>query len=191
MWIPAFDAASSSRRALSSRLRANRSNNCRTRGSAATAFARRKNATPSRSSFRTAASETSYGSSAVTIGPPEYGWGWKSARPLSRLLAGRCRPLDAPAELFLRQLRHHLWGPRRVPNDVDVRLPDSGEGFDFSLHVLVQVPRGGTPGRCQRHPDRDLALRLVQLDVVHEPEIVDVDRDFRVVALLEDADDLF
>src|SRR5438309_514679 len=40
---------------------------------------------------------------------------------------------DAPAELLLRGLGHHLRGPRRVPDDVHRRFLDALELLEFPL----------------------------------------------------------
>src|SRR2546425_626160 len=91
------------RRAPPPRPRARGSNPCRTRGSAAITFARRKNAAPSRSSLRTAPSDASGCLSPVT--------------GIHQNTDGRRNPAfpyqdfsrsDAPAELLLGDLGHHL-----------------------------------------------------------------------------------
>src|SRR2546427_1115871 len=95
---------------------------------------------------------------------------------------------DAPAELLLRGLGHHLWRPRRIPDDVHRRLFDALKLLDLALHVLVDVCGRGTSGSREGHFDVDLAFVRLELDVVHEAEVVDVDRDLGIVALAEDAD---
>src|SRR5580765_3110899 len=64
--------------------------------------------------------------------------------------------------------------PGRLEHDVDgdVRL---AQCLDVLLHVLRNLPRRRTALRGQRHADRD--LRLVDVDAVDEPEVVDVDGD--------------
>src|SRR5947208_9385385 len=98
---------------------------------------------------------------------------------------------DAPAELLLRRLGHHLGRPRWLPDDVHDRFLDALELLELSLHVLVDVCRSGASGGGQGHLDIDLALVRLDVDVVHQTEIIDVDRDFGVVALPQDADHFF
>src|SRR6266571_7018729 len=86
---------------------------------------------------------------------------------------------DAPAELLLRRLGHHLGRPRRVPDDVDLRLFDPRQLLELPLDVLVDVRGRGAARRGERHFHADLAVGRVQVDVVDE---------VRVVALPEDAD---
>src|SRR2546425_10080133 len=95
---------------------------------------------------------------------------------------------DAPAELLLRGLGHHLGRPRGIPDDVHRRLFDPLKLLELPLHVLVDVRGRGTSGSGQGHADVDLAFVRLELDVVHEAEVVDVDRDLGIVALSEDAD---
>src|SRR3989440_3716216 len=109
------------------------------------------------------------------------------------LVAGSHGPdgSDAPAELLLRRLGHHLGRPRWLPDDVHDRFLDALELFELSLHVLMDVCRSGASGGGQGHLDIDLALVRLEVDVVHQTEVVDVDRDFGVVALPQDADHFF
>src|SRR5437867_569783 len=181
--------ASSISRAPSSRSLARRSKSCRTRGSAAISFARRKKVTPSRSSLTTTPSGDSGSLSPITVCPPEYGWRGNRARPYQDFSGRPGRASDPPAELLLRGLGHHLGGPRRVPDDVHDRLLHTGEGLDLPLDILVEIPRSGASGRREGHPDCDLPVGLAEVDVVHEPQVVDVDRDLGVVALLQHPDD--
>src|SRR5438093_1524539 len=53
---------------------------------------------------------------------------------------------DAPAELLLRRLGHHLGRPGWLPDDVHDRLLDALELFELSLYVLVDVCRSGASG---------------------------------------------
>src|SRR4029450_5370986 len=77
--------------------------------------------------------------------------------------------------------------PGRGEDDVDgdVRLPERDEAL---LHFLRYWPGGRASFGGERHADRD--LRLVDLDAVDQSEVVDVDRDLRVVALADRAHDL-
>src|SRR5439155_818929 len=52
------------------------------------------------------------------------------------------------------------------------------------------VRGGGASRGGQRHLDVDLPL-VLEVDVVDESQVVDVDRDLRVVALPQDADHVF
>src|SRR3990170_3355662 len=97
---------------------------------------------------------------------------------------------DAPAELLLRRLGHHLGGPGGLPDDVHVGLLDPRELLKLPLHVMLDVRGRGAAGRREGHPDLDLARAVADLDVVDETQVVDVDRDLRVVALLEHGHDL-
>src|SRR5437867_2421624 len=98
---------------------------------------------------------------------------------------------DAPAELLLRRLGHHLGRPGWLPDDVHDRLLDALELFELSLYVLVDVCRSGASGGGEGHLDINLALVRLEVDVVHKTEVVDVDRDLGVVALPQDADHFF
>src|SRR5437762_6009423 len=93
---------------------------------------------------------------------------------------------DAPAELLLRRLGHHLGRPRWLPDDVHDRLLDALELFELSLHVLVDVCRSGAPGGGQGHLDIDLALVRLEVDVVHQTEVIDVARALGRVALIQE-----
>src|SRR5213594_2254663 len=95
---------------------------------------------------------------------------------------------DAPTELLLRGLGHHLRRPRRIPDDVHRRLFDALKLLELSLHVLVDVRRRRASRGGERHADVDLTFLRLELDVVHEAEIVNVDLDLGIVALPEDAD---
>src|SRR5437867_3011295 len=98
---------------------------------------------------------------------------------------------DAPAELLLRRLGHHLGRPGWLPDDVHDRLLDALELFVLSLRVLVDVCRSGASGGGEGHLDINLALVRLEVDVVHQTEVIDVDRDLGVVALPQDADHFF
>src|SRR2546426_970860 len=95
---------------------------------------------------------------------------------------------DAPTELLLRGLGHHLGRPRGIPDDAHRGLFDALKLLELPLHVLVDVRGRGASRSGERHFDVDLAFLRLELDVVHEAEVVDVDRDLRIVALSEDAD---
>src|SRR2546430_16899927 len=58
---------------------------------------------------------------------------------------------------------------------------------DLSRHVLVNVCRSRTCGGGEGHLDIDLDFVRLEVDVVHQTEVVDVDRDLGVVALPQDA----
>src|SRR3990170_7729634 len=158
-----------------------------TRGSVTREVARRKNATPSRSTCAAMRSASPLGGCAFeggrllagTGGRAYWGWVmkiWHSDRS------------DAHAELFLRDLRHRLWRPRRVPHDLYLRLLHAGERLDLPLHVRGEIRGRGAARGGERHLDHD--PRVTDVDVVHESEVVNVDRDLRVVALLQHRDDV-
>src|SRR5713101_8136626 len=92
-------------------------------------------------------------------------------------------------ELQFRGVRHPVFVPRRVPDDVHVRVGDAGQllqlGDDFDGKAL-----GGGAARCrQRHANADPVVG-VDGDLVDEAELVDVDGDLGVKDGREHLDDL-
>src|SRR5574342_304935 len=75
--------------------------------------------------------------------------------PYSLNGTGRAAVSDAHAELLLRDVRHVLRRPWRVPHDLDLRLLHAGERLELPLHVLVDVAGCGAAGGSERHADRD------------------------------------
>src|SRR5437870_13893075 len=109
------------------------------------------------------------------------------------LVAGSQGPddSDAPAELLLRRLGHHLGRPRWLPDDVHDRFLDALELLELSLHVLVDVCRSGASGAGHGHLDIDLDLVRLDDGVVHQTQLIDVDRNFGVSVLAQDDDYIF
>src|SRR5437899_4543681 len=108
-------------------------------------------------------------------------WCWDRFPVTTRLLLARSQH----AELQLGRLRHHARVPRRVEDQLDVDGHDAPHGDDLALGVGLENRPHATARGCQRHLDLGLVTPLGQRRdraVIHQPEVDDVDGNFRVEA---------
>src|SRR3989442_6088074 len=92
-------------------------------------------------------------------------------------------------ELQFRGVRHPVFVPRRVPDDVHVRVGDAGQLLQLVDDFHRKALSGGAARRRQRHADTDHVFG-VDGDLVDEAELVDVDGDLGVKDRREHLDDL-
>ncbi len=96
------------------------------------------------------------------------------------------RPLHE-TEFQLGLVTHHILVPRRVENQRNVHTLHTRYFRYLRPDILHEHIGHGTVGSRQRH----LYLRRPVghiVDVVHEPQVIDIDRNFRVVYILERSD---
>src|SRR6478736_3087026 len=101
---------------------------------------------------------------------------WLGSSPLS------FRTFRCPSEHIERKprlVRHAARVPRRIEHEVDLHLPDTGDGGDGVLHPARHVTRHGAAWRGERHVHLDIAFG-VDVEAIDEPKLVNVDRDLRV-----------
>lgn len=84
-------------------------------------------------------------------------------------------------------LGHLFGGPGGIPDQFDLGGGDPRESCDLSFHLRYKGIGHRTGGRSERHPDPDLT-RLVHVDPVDQPHLVEINRDLRVITSLEDVD---
>src|SRR5678815_3163503 len=91
------------------------------------------------------------------------------------------------SQLELRLLGHAVLGPRRVPDQLDVRADHAVDvaGAVGDLGDQRASHRAGRRG--QGHGDLDVAVGG-DVEAVDQPQVVDVDRDLRVEDVLEHGD---
>src|SRR5512143_1202181 len=83
------------------------------------------------------------------------------------------------AQHHLRDARHHLRVPGRIPDDLDLRVRDAGDGLDLLFDFAREGARDRARGRRQRHLHvRDALGRHAH--VVDQPQLPDVHRDLGV-----------
>ena len=97
-------------------------------------------------------------------------------------------------QLQLRRLGHHALVPRRIPDELDVRLVNRFERDEFVLHVLREHRTHAAAGRGQSH--FHVGLVIVRADgrevaIVNQAKVHDVDGNLRVVTRLERFPDFF
>src|SRR5215211_4618676 len=95
----------------------------------------------------------------------------------------------AEAEDELRVLGHLLRRPGRIPGELDLDVVDAWKGAHDLVDLLLDHRPDGTAHGGQRVDD--LHAAVLELHVVHEPEIDDVHAELRVLDLAEGLDDLF
>jgi len=78
--------------------------------------------------------------------------------------------------------------PWRIPDDIDRRVAHAGELFEARFDLVADHHMRGTPLSCQGHINGDILLIVggsIEAHFIDQPKVYDVDRDLRVVALLE------
>jgi len=88
-----------------------------------------------------------------------------------------------------RCLAHFVARPRRFPHQIDLGGFHFFERFDLFFHLAGQCPGDGARGGGERHLDRD-AVVVGDVDVIDQPEFVNVHGDFGVINGPEGLDDL-
>src|SRR5476651_146840 len=82
------------------------------------------------------------------------------------------------------------WFPWRIENDVYFHFVEA-EGAERRLQLAYDLRTEGAERRGEGHLDVELLLLLVHVDVVNQPERVQVDAEFRVESIFEHFDDFF
>ena len=89
-------------------------------------------------------------------------------------------------------------GPRWSPNDIHSAVTDAGELFDAGFNLGADVDVLGAALRGEGHFDGNILLRSIgilgrgggKIHFVDEAKVDDVDRNLRIVATLESAQDV-
>src|SRR6202165_6045037 len=115
--------------------------------------------------------------------------------PSPKLAAGpasiHCTPsalISHHAGLQTSFVRHHGLVPGRVEHQFDIRSRNRRDYLHFVAHVLDQYLAHSAARRRQGHLDVDRAGRifvLADIAFVNQPQVDDIDRNFRVIASLE------
>src|SRR6185295_1733153 len=92
------------------------------------------------------------------------------------------------SELQACRFRHHRGIPGRVPDQLHVGGGDAGDALHLALYLAGERTCHRAAGGREGHLDLDGAVAL-DVDVVDEPQLVDVDRDLRIEDGLESFDD--
>src|SRR5579864_3305494 len=87
-------------------------------------------------------------------------------------------------KLLARRLAHPMGRPWRLPYDFDVRAFAIGHPEELILDLVRDHRAHRASWRRERHLNRDRAA--VENDSVNEPEVNDIDGDFRVVTFAQD-----
>src|SRR5262249_7359398 len=98
------------------------------------------------------------------------------------------------AELLAGGRAEPLWTPRWIPDDVHVTCAYAGNLLQASLHLFADHHVSWTALSGKSHIDRDVLLvirRRFKANIVNEPEIDDVNRNFRIVAVLKSCEYVF
>src|SRR5690606_30490775 len=74
-------------------------------------------------------------------------------------------------------------------NHVDGDVLDALDAAGGVLHPAGHLAGDGTAGRGQRHVDDEVAV-VVEIDPVDEAQLVDIDRNFRIVDRFQRADEI-
>src|SRR5580704_10435992 len=90
--------------------------------------------------------------------------------------------LDVDAELLAGRFADHAGIPGGLPDYLNVDVAHFREGANPLLHLLGNLLGRRATLRGKGHFDGDVA-GVVVLDVVDQPQVNDIDGDFRVVAL--------
>src|SRR5207302_2769363 len=97
------------------------------------------------------------------------------------------------AELFLGLRAEAFRSPRRSPYYIHGSVANSRQLLQSRLHLHADVDVLRTALGGQRHIDADILLLLLgrsEVDLVDQPEIDNVHRDFRIIATLQCAQDI-
>ena len=84
------------------------------------------------------------------------------------------------AQFEPRLIRHHVHAPRRLPDQFYINLLHAGQRLNRFGKPARHFTRNRAARRGEGHDHADLVL-VVDLKRVNEAEVVDIDRDFRVI----------
>src|SRR5580692_4403407 len=87
----------------------------------------------------------------------------------------------------LRGVRHFLAVPRRIPDELQLDVRNSRDFADFRFHLPGQDPGNRTTWRGKRHGDPRVPF-VIDLQIVNQPQLVNVDGDLGVENRLERVD---
>src|SRR5215212_4127131 len=99
-------------------------------------------------------------------------------------------PSSPDSELVPRLFTHHVGTPGWTPHEFDVDFADPRQVAERPGHLLDDDRSKWAPQGGQRHRDQHVAA-FGNIGIVDEPQIDDVDPDFRVVHILEIRLDFF
>lgn len=94
------------------------------------------------------------------------------------------------AQVCFRFVSHLVGAPGWVECELDIDVLNAGDDADVLLNLLCDHRPDGTGGGGERHQDVHVAL-VLDCDIVHQAEVVDVVVQFRVVDFAEPFDDDF
>ena len=100
----------------------------------------------------------------------------------------RIRAASHHPQLHPARIADHVLIPRRIPDELDVGLVHAFDGQNFALGIMRDCRAHPTAGRGQRHfhfNARAPIILLRQFAIVNQTKVYNIDRDFRVVALLK------
>lgn len=92
------------------------------------------------------------------------------------------------SQFYSRFFRHHRLIPDGLEDEVDGAAFDAFECVDLLPHILEDEVGGRTGGSREGHVDFYFAV-VLHFDAIDEAELVDVDRNLRVVDGLQYVDD--